>query len=121
MRASGQITRCETCTYTATTLTCNSPTISYGSTIDGIPTKDQENDYDQWCRELGFEGPASIGTKMEFIYGKLVWCSGYDDPDHKWCDEWDGFWKDSTLDYNGNGEKITRLTCTYSKQMSNIC
>lgn len=115
MNATGQITRCESCSNTGTTLTCNSPTISYGTTIGGIPSKHQDNDYDEWCRELGFVGPASVGTSSEFIHGALKWCSGYDDPDYKWCDEWDGFWKDSTLDHNRNGERITRLTCTQGK------
>ena len=100
-------------------MTCESPTISYGTyelttypTTYGIPVKHDNNDYDQWCREMGFSGPASITTISENVIGALFWCYGSDDPEHKWCDVWDKYWKDGTLDYNGEAERITSLSCT---------
>ena len=104
-------------------MTCESPTISYGTydsttypTTYGIPTKHDNNDYDQWCREMGFSGPASVTTISENVIGALFWCYGSDDPEHKWCDVWDNYWKDGTLDYDGEAERITSLTCTDGKK-----
>ena len=90
------------------------PTISYGSTFGGTPVQYDANDYAEWCREIGFNGPASVNTSSEIVNGALFWCRGYDEQDHKWCDYHDGHWRDATLGYNSNAKfnKIQKLTCS---------
>ena len=112
-----QVTRCSNCVSTEFTFTCNLPSISYGSTFGGAPVEHGGNDYAQWCREIGFDGPASVTSSTEFVNGKLFWCNFYDDRDYHWCDWTDGFWKDSTLDSNGNANRIKQLICTKGNEL----
>lgn len=94
--------------------TCTMPTVSYGSSYGGVPVATPGNQYDylQWCKEMGFGGPASITTSYESVRGALNWCKGYDDYRYKWCDREDGYWKDETLSRKMMGERIQALECT---------
>ena len=86
------------------------PTISYGTTFGGIPVKSNKNNYEQWCKEMGFGGGlASITTTFEFVFGILYWCKGYDDQAYKWCDVYDGYWKNTTLDGSHQVIKVARI------------
>ena len=123
--ADGQVTRCETCERSGSTFLCNMPTVSYGSTLGGIPEGSSYHEqypiYEQWCKEIGFIGPASIqiNSSYESVKNALYWCNTFDDDVWKWCDQQDGYWKNSTLDFKGNspGKRILQLSCTIGKKI----
>ena len=106
-----QITSCQSCGISDSTFTCTMPTVSYGSTSGGVPTESGNNRYEDWCKEMGFTGPASVITKSETYSGQLFWCIGYDDTNYKWCDWKDFYWKDASLGYSGTTTRIKELTC----------
>ena len=106
-----QITSCQSCEIRGPRLTCNMPTVSYGSTSGGVPTLNDRIVYEDWCKEMGFTGDAFVDTKSETYSGQLFWCSGYDDPNYKWCDWADGYWKDAPLNKSGAYKRIKELTC----------
>ena len=99
-----QYTRCERVSEDGRT--CYNPSIKYGSTIGGYPTKHKNNNYNQWCQQLF---PMSNIMRSSVTYGKpkrglksttngeLFWCSKHDESVPHWCDSFDGVWKDSTL------------------------
>ena len=97
----GQMTKCQNCEKSGTIVTCDGPTISEGSTIGGAPFANEHDNYDQWCREIGFSPPASVRTisvSNNLNDHGLVWSS-------------DGYWTDTDINTYRNLDQITRLIC----------
>ena len=80
----------------------------------GVPCHHVNNDYDQWCQEIGYSGFGSVLTDTVFVRGALKWCSGYDDTEFKWCDWKGGYWKNKKLNKTEpkEYERIERLRCS---------
>ena len=97
-----QYTKCEKASEDGKT--CYKPTIRYGSTIGGTPTKqtNRNNDIFNWCKQLfptSIKGIASYNTeKTNSGIGALFWCYSYDENNPHWCDVVDGHWKDNSLE-----------------------
>jgi len=83
--------------------TCINPEIRYGSTVGGIPSEHPGNALAAWCMQLGFQNFVAVeyGKRDDCIapHGQVFGCMKYDDRVWHWCDQQDGFWRDSTLDY----------------------
>ena len=98
----GQMTKCQNCEKSGTIVTCDGPSISDGSTIGGAPFANEHDNYDQWCREIGFSPPASVRTSSvssNLNDHGLVWSS-------------DGYWTDTDIiSTYRNLDQITRLIC----------
>ena len=115
-----QYTRCERVSEDGRT--CYNPTIKYGSSISGYPTKDNvnKNNYKLWCQQLF---PTSNIMKSSVTYTKntlqnlkpktteLFWCSKFDESVPHWCDRLTGYWKDSTKGQHYGWPLINSLTC----------
>ena len=99
-----QKTKCDTAEVIGNTFICNNPVISYGSVSGGVPT-DIGEDYITWCQEMGFSGHiGNVETRMERIsspYGWVFGCSHADSSSWHWCDGYDGYWLNQSLDYQG--------------------
>lgn len=96
--------------------TCNNPLIRYGNVPDGIPAQHGNDDFPAWCKQLGCKGFVNVtygNRDYTKPYGKLFWCSGYDENTPHWCDWQDGFWLNQQLDYHPaqDGQAITQITC----------
>jgi Stigma-specific protein, Stig1 len=97
--------------------TCVNPGISYGNNFDGIPGMDVNNNYDAWCKQLGCNGysfnSVQYGVRdYAAPFGKVYWCSGFDDNAPHWCDKQDGFWYNSPLDFHPfTADAIVQITC----------
>ena len=65
-------------------------------------------DWLKWCQQLfptkknaTINVTYTIGTQpASSFFGAVYWCSSYDENGPHWCDWKDGYWKDSTLDWN---------------------
>ena len=65
-------------------------------------------DWLKWCQQLfptkknaTINVAYTIGTQpASSFFGAVYWCSSYDENGPHWCDWKDGYWKDSTLDWN---------------------
>ena len=94
-----QYTRCKEVSEDGQT--CYNPTIRYGSTIGGYPTKYGTNNILEWCKQLFPNSIHGIATyrnvKPKEYIGSLFWCSKWDESNPHWCDWVDGKWKDSNL------------------------
>merc|ERR1719420_1102092 len=108
-----QFTKCES----ATTSTCINPEIKYGSTAGGLPKQHSQNDYDEWCKQLGGTGYYDVDFGSRSVTGgELFWCSGGDNVKTKWCD-WSGDSKWKSTDANhgrggtGGNQIVTSITC----------
>ena len=86
--------------------------MNYGTVTGGIPTKDRNNDYNQWCKDIGKGTAGSVEFKSGIFRGSLYWCNRYDTSTYHWCDIGDGYWKDQTLDARRDFDRISQLTCT---------
>ena len=113
-----QYTRCEEASEDGRT--CYSPTIRYGSTIGGHPTKHTNTIIREWCQQLfptlhyGDFSVTYSDIKPKNYIGALFWCSKYDENNPHWCDWQDGNWKDSTLNpqpFNKVYPVIDSVTC----------
>ena len=114
-----QYTKCER--VSGDGRTCYNPTIKYGSTIGGYPTKHKNNNYKQWCQQLFPTSNIMKSSVTQCLHrctfkptnsiGELFWCSQYDESVPHWCDRADGHWKDSTLDQIAGYPIIDSLTC----------
>jgi hypothetical protein len=97
--------------------TCVNPLIRYGNTPNGVPAMHVNDDFVTWCKQLGCKGYAANSVKYgarnyAAPFGKLFWCSGYDEVAVKWCDWQDGKWFNATLDYHAaSADAITQITC----------
>ena len=121
--ASGQITRCESCKQTTETLSCHHPIIFYGGMENyGIPCNHANNDYDRWCREIGYPGFGSVLKENGFYTGALKWCS---ENAYKWCDWMGGHLEGTALDKTEaiENERIERLICSKGNYIAyrNLC
>ncbi|MFT4625154.1 MAG: hypothetical protein ACI8PZ_003820 [Myxococcota bacterium] len=109
----GQYTRCGLVADAGTT--CIDPEIRYGFVEGGIPSSHGGNDYDEWCRQLGFSGLAAtaLGPRAcDAPQGKVFGCTTYDELTWHWCDWSDGFWFDEALDSPGcAGSEVTEISC----------
>ena len=104
---SQQFTKCESASSDGKT--CYHPEIRYGSTVGGRPAKfsSYPKDVDeifQWCKQLfstPTHGDATYSNSSSLNVGKgaLIWGSHFDENNYHWLDIQDGYWKDSTLDY----------------------
>ena len=97
-----QYTRCKKASEDGRT--CYYPTIRYGSTIGGNPSKHGNNNILNWCLQLfptSIKGIATYDPLLTFVTGAVFWCSRYhktfDEKNAHWCDWKDGYWKDSAL------------------------
>ena len=99
--ATGQITKCQNCEKSGTIVTCDGPAISEGSTIGGAPFANEHDNYDQWCREIGFSPPASVKTSRT--------SSDLNDPGFVWSS--DGYWTDTSFNIHRDLDRITSLIC----------
>ena len=95
-----QYTRCKEVSEDGQT--CYNPTIRYGSTIGGYPTKYvRTNNILEWCQQLfpkSTHGTATYSNvKPKEYLGSLWWCSHWDESNPHWCDWSHGKWKDSNL------------------------
>ena len=61
----------------------------------------------KWCQQLFptkntiiSVSSSSSGFPPSSFFGAVYWCSSYDENGPHWCDWKDGYWKDSTLDWN---------------------
>ena len=115
-----QFTKCESVSRDG--LTCYNPEIKYGSLKGGIPTKHENNNYTEWCRQLGFagySGKVEYGTRtVTKPKGNLFWCSIYDEEKPHWCDWEDGNWYSQELNYQNNSNCITSITCSDKENFS---
>jgi len=94
--------------------TCYLPEIRYGSTVGGRPAKHSNNNILQWCKQLfptstGGTATYSNSRKLNTGKGAVFWCNGHDESGYHWCDNWNGVWKDSSLD-----EPLSKACYTYS-------
>ena len=88
---------------------CYHPIIKYGSTIGGVPFEayNYNSYFIKWCRQLfptknfiNSSIRAGFNQHTSNFFGAVYWCSSYDENGPHWCDWKDGYWKDSTLDWN---------------------
>jgi hypothetical protein len=97
--------------------TCVNPLIRYGNVPDGVPAMHVNDDFPTWCKQLGCKGyvanSVQYGTRSFLApFGKLFWCTGYDEAAPKWCDWQDGTWYNQQLDYHtASNDAITSITC----------
>ena len=77
---SGQVTKCSKKMHIGSVVTCNGPKVTWGSHT-GVPHKHGSNNYDTYCKSLGFgsfvPGSDKYGT-VTCSKGALFWCKGYD-------------------------------------------
>ena len=120
-----QKTKCRESKVQGNVFICDGPVISYGSVDGGIPLEDFRNNYDEWCKEMGFDSHiGSIQTQIERIslpQGWLFGCAGYDAPTWHWCDWGDGDWYNQRLNYQGSGPRITQVKCTLKNNNPPTC
>ena len=77
---SGQITKCEKKVQGQGSVTCQNPTVTWGKHT-GIPHQHSSNNYDTYCKSLGFAGFVTGSDKYgtrSCDTGALFWCKGYD-------------------------------------------
>ena len=98
--------------------TCINPLVRYGNVPDGVPAQHSNDDFATWCQQLGCKGYVANSVvygnrSYNAPFGKLFWCSGYDEPAVKWCDWQDGYWYNQSLDYHPaeDGLAIVSITC----------
>ena len=64
---------------------------------------------------MGFDSHSgTIQTKEETIVppnGMLFGCTTYDNINWHWCDLYDGYWLDESLDSQGTDYKIVQVQC----------
>ena len=88
----------------------------------GIPCDHTNNDYDQWCQEIGYPGFASVLKDNGFYTGALKWCS---DNSFKWCDWMGGHLEGTALDKTEAKEleRIERFICSKGNNIvyRNLC
>ena len=87
----------------------------FDGTREGIPYEHPNNDYNQWCREIGFPSFGSVVTlPMENLSEALKWCSGYDGNADQWCEWDDGYRRNATSSNTKDTKpnKINRLACS---------
>ena len=106
--------------------TCYLPEIRYGSTVGGRPVNRifYSNHILQWCKQLfptSTRGTATYSSSKKLNIGKgsLFWCNGYDESGYHWCDNNDGRWKDSSLDYSLS--YCNKESLTYCRMTSVTC
>jgi hypothetical protein len=109
-----QYTQCESVSNNG--YTCHNPLIRYGNVPNGVPAQHSSNDFNKWCQQLGCSAVVSVtygNRSYASPYGKLFWCSSYDENNPKWCDWQDGYWYNQQLDYHPaiDGQAITQITC----------
>ena len=116
-----QYTKCER--VSGDGRTCYNPTIKYGSTIGGYPTKHKNNNYKQWCQQL-FPKKTIISSSVTFFstnwkpsnfVGGLFWCSTYDENRPHWCAMSGGYWLNRQLSWNQPYPIVDSLTCLPKK------
>jgi hypothetical protein len=95
--------------------TCLRPEVRYGTTTGGVPYQIASNDYEQWCKQLGFDGFAgdvTYGERGCEEGGRVLWCDTFDEEGPHWCDWQDGYWLDSDLNQPDCGnEAVLSITC----------
>src|SRR5690606_26673942 len=96
----GTMDQATMCGAGSTGAICLDPVIKYGSTIGGVPVEHLNNNFDQWCSQLGFVSAINVeyGPRPCPEGGAVYWCADFDEPTPHWCDYKDGFWRSSTLD-----------------------
>jgi len=112
---SGQYTKCGQIVRGNGYVTCKNPRVTWGKHT-GYPHKHRNNDFNNYCRSLGFTrgsyGGQTYGT-VNCKKGALFWCRGYDNPKaFHWCDWQDGRWKNNGLHYRCiNNQALTQFSC----------
>ncbi len=97
--------------------TCINPEIKYGNIEGGIPGTHADNDYDEWCAQLGFvgwSGSVTYGLRPCLApKGRVFGCTSYDEAIFHWCDYEDGYWYNMSPGWHDcpAEEEITAITC----------
>ena len=95
-------------------------------------------DWLKWCQQLfptkknaTINVTYTIGTQpASSFFGAVYWCSSYDENGPHWCDWKDGYWKDSTLDWNTVPKELPKNSWSLSwakfcylgyKPATNVC
>merc|ERR1739847_171618 len=93
---------------------------TWGKHTGGVPHKHSNNNYDAYCKSLGFgsfvTGSDKYGT-VRCNKGALFWCKGYDfSQGWHWCDWSDGKWKTNGLHYKCLDNKaLVQFSCKDGK------
>ncbi len=109
-----QSTRCDAVSNGG--YTCTNPTITYGNVTTGVPAQHSNNNLALWCQQLGCSSFVSVtygNRSYTAPWGKLFWCSGYDENNPHWCDWQDGYWYNQSLGNHPSpdGNAIVSITC----------
>ena len=85
-------------------------------------------DWLKWCQQLfptkknatiNVTYRSGIQPPSDFV-GAVYWCSSYDENGPHWCDWKDGYWKDSTLDWNTVPNELPK-TLPYDMSWAKDC